>query len=198
MIFNKLFSKKPARLSFTPDMPESERQQLVSEFKDCANRQGGSLKNARRSQALAELFHRLSPAGKQVFADLLQSLNDAVQQATGERYAEIEEAELFGGSESKLAVFDMFETPRRRLLSHLGLICRLARDDCDIVGVDTELVKKVHVGMHADVQDTRSSGSSSSRPKRTGLTTSIRTRPRQASPPSVPKARRTRTHHRTR
>ena len=120
MIFNKLFSKKPARLSFTPDIPESERQQLVSEFKDCANRQGGSLKNARRSQALAELFHRLSPAGKQVFADLLQSLNDAVQQATGERYAEIEEAELFGGSESKLAVFDMFETPRRRLLSHLG------------------------------------------------------------------------------
>ena len=120
MIFNRLFSKQSARASFTPDIPDGERSQLEAEFKACANRQGGSMKNARRAHALAELFQGLSPAGKQVFADLLGGLNEAGQRSTGERYAEIEEAELFGGSESKLAVIDMFETPRRRILFHLG------------------------------------------------------------------------------
>ena len=38
----------------------------------------------------------------------------------GDQYAEIEEAELFGGSDSKLAIVDLFETPRRRVLKQLA------------------------------------------------------------------------------
>ncbi|PPR11796.1 MAG: hypothetical protein CFH41_00671 [Alphaproteobacteria bacterium MarineAlpha11_Bin1] len=119
MIFWRIFRKKTPHLSFSLDLPEEERARLLSELKDCANRKGGSLKNARRAEALTNLFHSLSPVGKRIFASLVAGLNDDAGQSTGEQYSEIEEAELFGGSESKLAVLDMFETPRRRLLAHL-------------------------------------------------------------------------------
>ena len=120
MVFKKLFGKKTPRLSFTPNLPEEERTGLLSELKDCANRKGGSLKNARRAESLANLFHSLSPSGKEVFANLVAGLNNDAGRSAGEQYSEIEEAEFFGGSESKLAVLDMFETPRRRLLAHLA------------------------------------------------------------------------------
>lgn len=119
MLFARFFARKDSRLRFTPDLPGAERTQLSAELNACANRQGGSLKNARRAQALTSLFAGLSPAGKMVFTEVLTDLNDRMQRAPGDRYAEIEEAELFGGSDSKLAVLDMFETPRRRVLSHL-------------------------------------------------------------------------------
>ncbi|MGB0631519.1 MAG: hypothetical protein ACPGRZ_12580 [Alphaproteobacteria bacterium] len=120
MIFARFFAKNTPQLSFTPDIPGDERARLLAELKACANREGGSLKTARRAQALSDLFPKLSPAGKQAFADMLGSLNDETRPATGDRYAEIEEAEYFGGSESKLALLDMFETPRRRVIGHLA------------------------------------------------------------------------------
>ena len=119
-MFKGLFSKHAPALSFSPDIPEQEKAQLLSELKDCANRRGGSLRNARRAKALADLFYALSPTGKEIFANLLAGTNDSAERSAGERYSEIEEAELFGGSDSKLAVLEMFETPRRRLLAHLG------------------------------------------------------------------------------
>jgi len=119
MPFARLFGKSPPRLSFSPDIPENERPKLLAELQACAHRRGGTLNNARRAQALADLFLSLSPAGQQVFADTLNGLNETAHRSTGDRYAEIEEAELFGRSESKLAVLDMFETPRRRVLRHM-------------------------------------------------------------------------------
>ena len=119
MLFARLFGKSPPHLSFSPDIPENERPKLLAELQACAHRRGGTLNNTRRAQALADLFLSLSPAGQQVFADTLNGLNETAHRSTGDRYAEIEEEELFGGSDSKLAVLDMFETPRRRVLSHL-------------------------------------------------------------------------------
>ncbi|HCH56171.1 MAG TPA: hypothetical protein DEV64_03690 [Rhodospirillaceae bacterium] len=120
MLFASLFQKKSQPVPFSPDIPPDERPLLLAELTACANRSGGSLKNARRAQALADLFRGLSPAGKKVFADTLGTLNDAASRTSGEQYSEIEEAEFFGGSESKLALLDMFETPRRRILHHLS------------------------------------------------------------------------------
>ena len=119
MFLARFFARKDPRLRFTPDLPDDERTQLAAELTACANRQGGSLKTARRARALATLFFGLTPVGKKVFADTLADLNDRGQRTAGDRYAEIEEAELFGSSDSKLAVLDMFETPRRRVLCHL-------------------------------------------------------------------------------
>ncbi|MEE2996502.1 MAG: hypothetical protein VX700_05090 [Pseudomonadota bacterium] len=120
MLFKGLFSKNAPTLSFSPDIPEEEKASLLSELNDCANRRGGSLQNARRAKALGDLFNALSPTGKEIFANLLAGTNDSAERSAGERYSEIEEAELFGGSDSKLAVLEMFETPRRRLLAYLG------------------------------------------------------------------------------
>ena len=119
MFFSKLFARADARPSFSPDLPGDERVALAREMADCADRRGGSLKNARRAQALAALFDKLSPAGKQVYVEVIEELNQTCRQAPGDRYSEIEETELFGGSGSKLGILDLFETPRRRLLSRL-------------------------------------------------------------------------------
>jgi hypothetical protein len=47
-------------------------------------------------------------------------LDKKAAEATSERYAEIEEAELLGRSSSKLAILDAFETPQRRMLAMLN------------------------------------------------------------------------------
>ena len=115
----RIFRRGPRSLSFSKDLPEEERSQLLMELVACAKRQGGTVRNARRAQALTELFKKLSPQGRQVFVNLLQNLNGEECFMAGDQYAEIEEAELFGGSDSKLAIVDLFETPRRRVLKQL-------------------------------------------------------------------------------
>lgn len=120
MFLRKLFAKPSLKLSFSPDLPLEERTSLVGELKACAEREGGALKNARRAHALTDLFWHLSEAGRRVFAEELGRLNDVAGISAGERYSQIEEAELFGGSDSKLGLLDLFETPRRRVLGYLS------------------------------------------------------------------------------
>ena len=120
MLFSRLFAKSAPLPAFSPDIAGDESSRLAANLRACANRRGGALKNARRAEALTGLFAGLSPTGKRVFAEIIDTLNDDARESMGEQYAEIEEAELFGGSDSKLAVLDMFETPRRRVLNYMS------------------------------------------------------------------------------
>ena len=66
------------------------------------------------------MFSGLTTEGKRRYVDTLKSLNAAGGKSVSDRYSDIEEAELFGGSVSKLAMLDAFETPVRRMLAALN------------------------------------------------------------------------------
>ena len=122
MIFRRIFAPlfaRPAPPAFTPDLPGDETRVLADEMQACLNRTGGTLATLRRAQALADLFGRLTPSGRQIYIATLKSLDAAGGKSTADRYSEIEEAELFGRSSSKLAMLDAFETPVRRMLTML-------------------------------------------------------------------------------
>lgn len=118
-IITSLFAR-PAPPSFTPDLPGAETDILASEMQACLNRSGGTLMTLQRTKALAGLFAGLSADGKQRYIDVLKSLDASGGKAATDRYSEIEEAELFGRSSSKLAMLDAFETPVRRMLAALN------------------------------------------------------------------------------
>ena len=117
-IFASLFAR-PAPPGFSSDLPEAETALLAAEMQACLDRRGGTLTTIRRTQDMANLFSRLSASGKRRYVETLLSLNDAAGKSVSERYSEIEEAELFGGCASKLAMLDAFETPVRRMLGAL-------------------------------------------------------------------------------
>lgn len=122
MLFDRLFSnfrKSVPPPTFTPDLGGEDAERLRAEMQTCLNRAGGTLVNLRRMNALADLFGRLSPEGRGVYVNVLGTLDKKAAKATSERYSEIEEAELFGRSSSKLAILDAFETPQRRILAML-------------------------------------------------------------------------------
>ena len=107
MVLQRLLASlfaRPAPPSFTPDIPGVEAEILAAEMQACLNRSGGALATIRRTAALAGLFGGLSAVGKHA----------------ADRYSEIEEAELFGRSSSKLSMLDAFETPVRRMLAALN------------------------------------------------------------------------------
>jgi hypothetical protein len=118
-IFASLFAR-PEPPSFSPDLPDAETGTLAAEMQACLNRSGGALTTIRRTQAVATLFSGLSAEGKRRYVDTIRSLNDTGGKSVSDRYSEIEEAELFGGSASKLAMLDAFETPVRRMLAALN------------------------------------------------------------------------------
>ena len=123
MFFQRILSglfARPAPPRFTPDLPGDETDVLAAEMQACLDRRGGTLMTVRRTEALAELFGNLSPEGKQRYIDVLKSLDAAGGAAAADRYSDIEEAELFGRSSSKLALLDAFETPVRRMLAALN------------------------------------------------------------------------------
>lgn len=123
MFLQRIFAgllARPAPPSFTPDLHGDEADVLADEMQACLNRRGGTLMTLRRTEALAGLFGGLSPDGKQRYIDTLKSLDAAGGAAAADRYSEIEEAELFGRSSSKLAMLDAFETPVRRMLAALN------------------------------------------------------------------------------
>ena len=123
MLFQRLFASlfaRPAPPGFTPDLPGAEAELLATEMQACLNRSGGALATIRRTEALAGLFGGLSADGKQRYVDTLKSLDAAGGKSAADRYSEIEEAELFGRSSSKLAMLDAFETPVRRMLAALN------------------------------------------------------------------------------
>lgn len=112
--------ERPAPPSFTPDLPGAEIEVLAAEMQACLNRSGGALATIRRTAALAGLFRDLSMDGKQRYVETLKSLDAAGGKSAADRYSEIEEAEMFGRSSSKLAMLDAFETPVRRMLAALN------------------------------------------------------------------------------
>ena len=116
MFLKRLFSSSEPVATFSPNLGENDRQRLIAEMKACIERRGGELKNARRAKALVGLFSKLSNDGKEVYAGIVDGFNEIAKEDIGEKYSKIEEAELFGGSASKLAVLDSFESPRRRLI----------------------------------------------------------------------------------
>ena len=120
MFLKRLFSSSEPVATFSPNLGENDRQRLIAEMKACIERRGGELKNARRAKALVALFSKLSNDGKEVYAGIVDGFNEIAKEDIGEKYSKIEEAELFGGSASKLAVLDSFESPRRRLIQLLG------------------------------------------------------------------------------
>jgi hypothetical protein len=118
-LFVSLFAR-PAPPSFSADLPDPEIGTLAAEMQACLDRRGGALATIRRAQAVATLFPALSGTGKRRYVETLKSLNSAGRKSVSERYSEIEETELFGGSTSKLALLDAFETPVRRMLAALN------------------------------------------------------------------------------
>lgn len=123
MVIQRLFAalfERPAPPSFTPDLPGEETEALAAEMQACLNRSGGALATIRRTTALAGLFGDLSMDGKQRYIETLKALDAAGGKSAADRYSEIEEAELFGRSSSKLAMLDAFETPARRMLAALN------------------------------------------------------------------------------
>ncbi|MFT5489282.1 MAG: hypothetical protein ACI9JL_002574 [Paracoccaceae bacterium] len=123
MVLQRLLASlfaRPAPPSFTPDIPGVEAEILAAEMQACLNRSGGALATIRRTAALAGLFGGLSAVGKQQYVDALKSLDAAGGKSAADRYSEIEEAELFGRSSSKLSMLDAFETPVRRMLAALN------------------------------------------------------------------------------
>lgn len=135
MLFKRFFSAPAPVLQFSPDLGGDDTQHLLSEMKACLNRTGGTLTNARRANALAALFGKLTPAGRQRFIEVLNSLDETGAVSTSERYSQIEEAELFGRPSTKLAILDAFETPRKRILSQL----KSARDGNQTIAMIRDL-----------------------------------------------------------
>jgi len=122
MLFDRLFPnfrKTVAPPIFDPDLAGNDAERLRTEMQTCLNRAGGTLANLRRINAVADLFHRLTPEGCGVYVNVLGTLDQKAAKATSERYSEIEEAELFGRSSSKLTILDAFDTPQRRMLAML-------------------------------------------------------------------------------
>jgi len=120
MFLKRLFSSREPVATFSPNLGGDDRRRLIAEMKACIERRGGELKNARRAKALVDLFSKLNDDGKEVYAGIVDGFNETAKEDIGEKYSKIEEAELFGGSASKLAVLDSFESPRRRLILRLG------------------------------------------------------------------------------
>lgn len=119
MLFNRLFGRAPPPPSFSADLGGNDPDRLRAEMQACLNRAGGTLTNIRRATALSDLFNRLTPEGQHTYISVLKSLDETAAEATSERYSQIEEAELFGRSSSKLAILDAFETPQRRMLEQI-------------------------------------------------------------------------------
>ena len=120
MFFKKLFARSKTHFVFSKDLQNDEPAKLYSEMKACIERRGGTLKNVRRAQALTDLFNRLTPGGQLVYIQVLEAFGDDLPETSPETYSKLEEAEMFGGSASKLAVLDAFVTPRRRLIAMLS------------------------------------------------------------------------------
>lgn len=135
MWFKTLFSRPAPTLEFSPDLSGNDPNRLEAEMRACINRIGGTLTNARRANALAGLFQNLTPAGQRQFIAVLTYLDEDAAEQTSERYSQIEEAELFGRSTSKLAILDAFETPRKRMLSQL----KSARDGDETLAAIREM-----------------------------------------------------------
>ena len=124
MFFRRLFAPLLARPvpppKFSTDLSGDDPAVLRAEMQACTHRDGGTLATARRAHALAELFGKLTAEGKQIYIGLLIGLDDAAPASAADRYSQIEEAELFGRSSSKLAILDAFERPTRRMLTLLN------------------------------------------------------------------------------
>lgn len=118
-MFKRLFARPEPPPTFSPNLGGNDAERLLSEMRDCINRVGGALTNARRANALADLFGKLTPAGQRQFIAVLKRLDDIGAENTADRYSQIEEAELFGRSSSKLAILDAFESPVKRMLWQL-------------------------------------------------------------------------------
>jgi hypothetical protein len=120
MFLKRLFGSGQPVATFSHNLAGEDRQRLIAEMKACIERRGGELKNARRANALVDLFSKLTDDGKRVYAGIVDGFDEIAKEDIGEKYSKIEEAELFGGSASKLAVLDSFESPQRRLIQVLG------------------------------------------------------------------------------
>ena len=94
MIFRRLIAllstPPPSPPTFTPDLDGDDTDKLRAEFRQ----------------------HK--------YVDTLRSLDAGAPQTTSDRYSQIEEAELFGRSSSKLAILDAFAPPQRRILGMLS------------------------------------------------------------------------------
>ncbi len=119
MFLKRLFSPRRPPAAFTADLGGEEAARLEAEFLRCLDRDGGALATSRLLEALAELFDRLSPDGRRVFAHVVATIDRAAKKTAGDRYTRIEESEYFGRASTKLAILDAFEPPRMRLLRML-------------------------------------------------------------------------------
>ena len=122
MFLRKLFAgrARPGRdpAPFSADLGGDDDARVSAALRECLARTGGERATAQRAAGLVRLFIRLSPDGRARFAHILDEMNETDAVDAMSRYSRIEEAELFGRPSSKLAIFDAFEPPRRRLLLH--------------------------------------------------------------------------------
>lgn len=120
MFLRRLFATRPPPFQFSADLPDDEPMRLHDVLNDCLSGKGGMIAAARRTNALAGLFTKLSPTGKARFTAAIESLDgDAVATAMNS-YSDIEEAELFGRARDRMAIFDALERRRLRLLTMLA------------------------------------------------------------------------------
>lgn len=111
---------RKTNISFSADLDGNDPARLREELGKCAAREGGRLATSRRMDALVALFGKLSPAGRARFAEIIERMDEEATDRTGASYSNIEFAEFVGRASSRMAFYDLFERPRRRVVALLA------------------------------------------------------------------------------
>ena len=83
----------------------------------CLAVEGGRRATAVRCERLLRSVEKEGDEGLGRLAALLSTLNKTSAISVSERYVAMEEADLFGNRSARLAMLDVFETPRRRMIA---------------------------------------------------------------------------------
>ena len=119
MFLARLFGVKAPQTARRPAPAPPGTGPLRAELELCLARHGGALSNARRVDGLVSRHRDATPAALTAFASDLAQLNDGAADRAAAHYSKMEESEFFGRRSSRIALFDAFETPRRRMLAFI-------------------------------------------------------------------------------
>lgn len=117
MFLKRLFGAKRPKPASVAGSADDDAGRLRTEIQLCLARSGGAMATGRRVDGLVAWHRRHSPAARKTLGAVLSRLNDDAAEVAAAHYSKIEESEFYGRRSSRLAFFDAFETPRRRMLA---------------------------------------------------------------------------------
>lgn len=137
-LLDRLFRRKAAE-PLDDDAAPTIASDWSKAIASCLAVEGGRRATAIRCERLLRAVEVTGTEGLERLAALLSSLNETAAASVGERYVAMEEADLFGNRSARLAMLDVFETPRRRMLALIS-VCHggtdLLLEISDIAGPD--------------------------------------------------------------